>query len=86
MTSTSACAMLLLFVAMYTYIDDNNTCDRVIDPNNRNQYIVWGVGGLGATAFQHFKRASRKLLTRTPAAVDHVTFNYIHQQSCDPVM
>ncbi|XP_064399010.1 mucin-2-like isoform X2 [Halichondria panicea] len=36
----------------------NDTCDLPVDPGNQNQYIVWGVGGLGETAFQHFKRAS----------------------------
>ena len=37
---------------------DNGTCDRPIDPTNQNQYIVWGIGSLGATAFQHHTRAT----------------------------
>ncbi|XP_064398937.1 neurogenic locus notch homolog protein 3-like [Halichondria panicea] len=37
---------------------NDSTCDIPIDPLNMEQYIVWGVGGLGETAFQHFKRAS----------------------------
>ena len=36
----------------------DSTCDITIDPNNTNQYIVWGVGGLGETAFKHFIRAN----------------------------
>ncbi len=40
---------------------DDSTCDIPIDPLNMEQYIVWGVGGLGETAFQHFKRASGEL-------------------------
>jgi hypothetical protein len=32
-------------------------CDQDINPDNENQYIVWGVGGLGDTAFRHFVRA-----------------------------
>ena len=42
------------------YTADAGTCDRAIDPTNQNQYIVWGVGALGATAFQHHTRASGK--------------------------
>jgi hypothetical protein len=34
-----------------------DACDKAIDPDNENQYIVWGVGGLGDTAFRHFVRA-----------------------------
>ena len=37
---------------------DSGTCDRPIDPTNQNQYIVWGIGSLGATAFQHHTRAT----------------------------
>lgn len=36
---------------------DLGTCDRALNPNNTEQYIVWGVGGIGATAFRHFIRA-----------------------------
>ena len=39
-------------------IADSGTCDRPIDPANQNQYIVWGIGSLGATAFQHHTRAT----------------------------
>ena len=35
-------------------------CDRVIDPENMKQYIAWGVGGLGETAFRHFVNAKSK--------------------------
>ena len=41
----------------YFFIADSGTCDRPIDPTNQNQYIVWGIGSLGATAFQHHTRA-----------------------------
>ena len=37
---------------------DSGTCDRPIDPTNQNQYIVWGIGSLGETAFQHHTRAT----------------------------
>jgi hypothetical protein len=36
-----------------------DACDKAIDPDNENQYIVWGVGGLGDTAFRHFIQTSR---------------------------
>ena len=35
----------------------DSTCDITIDPDNTDQYIVWGIGGLGETAFKHFDRA-----------------------------
>ena len=38
----------------------DSTCDISIDPNNTNQYIVWGVGGLGETIMQHTIRAECK--------------------------
>ncbi|XP_064398528.1 protein Skeletor, isoforms B/C-like [Halichondria panicea] len=41
-----------------SFSTNDSTCDIPIDPLNMEQYIVWGVGGLGETAFQHFKRAS----------------------------
>lgn len=37
---------------------DDSTCDLPIDPSNEEQYIVWGVGGVGETAFKHFERAN----------------------------
>jgi len=40
-----------------SYSIADSTCDITIDPDNTNQYIVWGVGGLGETAFKHFIRA-----------------------------
>ena len=36
---------------------DVGTCDQPLDPDNTALYIVWGVGGLGSTAFRHFLRA-----------------------------
>ncbi len=51
---------IMQYVALL-YSGDSR-CDQAIDPNNKDQYIVWGVGGLGETAFQHFKRASRELI------------------------
>ena len=41
---------------------DSGTCDRAIDPTNQNQYIVWGIGSLGETAFQHHTRASSEYI------------------------
>ena len=38
----------------------DSTCDLNIDPDNEEQYIVWGVGGVGETAFKHFERANGK--------------------------
>ena len=46
------------------YVADNGTCDRPLDPTNQNQYIVWGVGSLGATAFQHHTRATSKFFKK----------------------
>ena len=43
----------------YFFTADSGTCDRPIDPANQNQYIVWGIGSLGETAFQHHTRAQR---------------------------
>jgi hypothetical protein len=43
-------------------VADNGTCDRPIDPTNQNQYVVWGVGSLGATAFQHHTRATGEFI------------------------
>ena len=39
------------------HVADSGTCDRPIDPANQNQYIVWSIGSLGETAFQHHTRA-----------------------------
>ncbi len=41
-----------------TPYSDDSSSDRPIDPGNVNQYVVWSVGGLGETAFIHFKRAT----------------------------
>ena len=43
---------------IFIYTADVGRCDRAIDPNNRNQYIVWGIGALGETAFRHHTMAS----------------------------
>jgi len=51
---------MVMIVEYLPYFAADSTCDITIDPTNRNQYIVWGVGGLGETAFQHFTRASCK--------------------------
>lgn len=40
----------------------DSECDSDIDPSNTEQYVVWGVGGLGETAFKHFLRASSELI------------------------
>ena len=60
-------ASLYFFQSLYTFVIirvcnvwstyAGDECDKVIDPDNENQYIVWGVGGLGDTAFRHFVRA-----------------------------
>ena len=39
---------------------DDADCDLPIDPTNEEQYIVWGVGPLGETAFRHFSRSGSK--------------------------
>ena len=38
----------------------DTTCDSTMNPS-LDQYIVWGVGGLGETAFKHFIRANCEL-------------------------
>ena len=38
----------------------DTTCDSTMVPT-QDQYIVWGVGGLGETAFKHFIRAECEL-------------------------
>ena len=50
--------MVLLVHYSLLSATDSGTCDRAIDPTNQNQYIVWGIGALGETAFQHHTRAS----------------------------
>ena len=55
----------------------DSTCDRNIDPGNTNQYIVWGVGGLGETAFKHFIRADGTFSTCTFSHIDSCTILYI---------
>ena len=64
------------YVYVYICIDDNGTCDRPIVPSNQNQYIVWGIGSLGETAFQHHTRAASKLVE---SAINHEFF------VCDPM-
>ena len=49
------CFLAWRHTVIYHYPGDE--CDQDIDPDNENQYIVWGVGGLGDTAFRHFVRA-----------------------------
>lgn len=36
----------------------DTVCDIAIDLNNTEQYVIWGVGGVGETAFKHFVRGS----------------------------
>ena len=49
----------IIYYYLYAFCAaDSGTCDRPIDPANQNQYIVWGIGSLGATAFQHHTRAT----------------------------
>lgn len=45
--------------SVYLFIGDS-TCDIAFDPDNEEQYIVWAVGGVGETAFKHFRRAEGK--------------------------
>ena len=52
---------LKIYVCVLNCLGDNGTCDRLIVPSNQNQYIVWGIGSLGETAFQHHTRAASKL-------------------------
>ena len=51
---------MVMIVEYLPYFAADSTCDITIDPTNQNQYIVWGVGGLGETAFKHFTRAECK--------------------------
>lgn len=51
-----------------------DACDLALDPD-REQYIVWGVGGLGETAFKHFIRANGN----TGAHTHHYTCGEIVQ-------
>lgn len=55
-------------------------CDRAIDPSNQNQYIVWGIGGLGETAFKHFARANGEQIT------DNVITQNFKMHSCKKFM
>ena len=52
---------------LYPSVTGDAVCDLALDPDNENQYIVWGVGGLGETAFRHFTRAQSKANTHTHA-------------------
>ena len=51
------CALLTMHSFLNKNSADVGTCDQSLDPDNENQYVVWGVGGLGVTAFRHFLRA-----------------------------
>ena len=55
---------------------DSGTCDRPIDPTNQNQYIVWGIGSLGATAFQHHTRATGMIDYRLSAYTMIITYSH----------
>ena len=48
---------------LYPSVTGDDVCDLALDPDNENQYIVWGIGGLGETAFRHFTRAQSKANT-----------------------
>lgn len=50
----------------------DTTCDNTLDPDTP-QFIVWAVGGVGATAFKHFNRASSKWA---------IAFYHNHSSSC----
>ena len=52
--------MILFYKIGFCFVSDD-ACDLELDPNNTNQYIVWGVGGLGETAFRHFERAQSNI-------------------------
>ena len=57
MTEDIALSQCIFICVLASCTADNGTCDRPIDPTNQNQHIVWGIGSLGATAFQHHTRA-----------------------------
>ena len=48
-------ALIIMFHPSHS--QDDSDCDLILDPDNENQYIVWSIGGLGETAFRHFKNA-----------------------------
>ena len=65
---------MLLFLL---HTADSGTCDRPIDPTNQNQYIVWGIGSLGETAFQHHTRATGEQCYTSCAHIDlHLTISH----------
>ena len=72
--------MLFVFMALlYPSVTGDDVCDLALDPDNENQYIVWGVGGLGETAFRHFTRAQSKANTHTHTHVfTHMYICSIH--------
>ena len=57
----------------------DDECDLPLDPDNEDQYIVWGVGGLGETAFRHFIRAQCKHIHTHTHAHTH-THTHTHTQ------
>ena len=70
-----ACVYVCMYVCVYVHniyfnIDDDD-CDISFDPDNANQYIVWGIGGLEETAFRHFVRSGSK--SHSPSHNNYVT-------------
>ena len=59
------CILFVFMALLYPSVTGDDVCDLALDPDNENQYIVWGVGGLGETAFRHFTRAQSKANTHT---------------------
>ena len=77
----SMCFLAWRHTVIYHYPGDE--CDRDINPDNENQYIVWGVGGLGDTAFRHFVRAESEF-GETSLQIQYFTaFRHFIQTSSD---
>ena len=68
--------------ARYTYCGicfkpyAGDACDLALDPDE-DQFIVWGVGGLGETAFKHFIRANGNTCAHTQRYTCGVIYGYI---------